>query len=109
MGQSHPLRVRDSHQVVAVAKDIPTSRMYRGNASAEYVNGTGPSTGLNIIKRWVGGIRQNKRSNYSRVEHTEEINAEGNRADTSLRMRPLVDVECKTSDQQTGCHARERR
>lgn len=32
-------------QVTAVAKDMPTSRMYSGNASAEYVNGTGPSPG----------------------------------------------------------------
>ena len=32
-------------QVTAVAKDMPTSRIYSGNASAEYVNGTGPSPG----------------------------------------------------------------
>lgn len=30
-------------QVVAVARDMPSSRMYRGYTSAEYVNGTGPS------------------------------------------------------------------
>ena len=32
-------------QVTAVAKDMPTSRMYSGKASAEYVNGIGPSPG----------------------------------------------------------------
>lgn len=32
-------------QHVAVAKLMPTSLIYSGNASAEYVNGTGPSPG----------------------------------------------------------------
>lgn len=38
-------RMKLNPHVVAVAKDIPTSRMYNGKASAEYVNGTGPSPG----------------------------------------------------------------
>ncbi|OAX35224.1 hypothetical protein K503DRAFT_648347, partial [Rhizopogon vinicolor AM-OR11-026] len=36
-------RTKFQNQSVAVAKDMPMSRMYSGNASAEYVNGTGPS------------------------------------------------------------------
>lgn len=30
-------------QQIAVASDMPSSRTYRGNTSALYVNGTGPS------------------------------------------------------------------
>ena len=37
--------VKSLTNVVAVAQDIPTSRTWMGNASAEYVNGTGPSPG----------------------------------------------------------------
>ncbi|AOW28073.1 uncharacterized protein CAALFM_C300230CA [Candida albicans SC5314] len=35
--------IKLKNQQVAVAQLIPKSRMYNGNASAEYVNGTGPS------------------------------------------------------------------
>ena len=34
-----------NNQQTAVARDIPRSRIYNGNASAEYVKGTGPSPG----------------------------------------------------------------
>ena len=39
-------RTKLKNQVVAVAKLIPKGRIYSGYASAEYVNGTGPSPGL---------------------------------------------------------------
>ncbi len=39
------LKTKLKNHVVAVASDIPRGRMYRGYASAEYVNGTGPSPG----------------------------------------------------------------
>ena len=35
--------IKLKNQQVAVAQLIPKSRMYNGKASAEYVNGTGPS------------------------------------------------------------------
>ena len=38
-------RMKLKPQQTAVANDIPMSRMYSGKASAEYVNGTGPSPG----------------------------------------------------------------
>lgn len=34
-----------NNQQTEVANDIPKSRIYKGNASAEYVKGTGPSPG----------------------------------------------------------------
>ena len=48
LGATPEWKVQVTHlnnQQIEVAHDIPRSRIYKGNASAEYVKGTGPSPG----------------------------------------------------------------
>jgi hypothetical protein len=65
------LRTKLKNQVVAVARLIPKGRMYSGYASAEYVNGTGPSPGeSNGVLMYVTPKKEKKLTN-----DTKEVQA----------------------------------
>jgi hypothetical protein len=70
-------RMKLNPQVVAVAKLMPMSRMYSGYASAEYVNGTGPSPGeYTIAKRYIPSATHAIRAvDVSGIQNEKPVNS----------------------------------